>query len=255
MRFTNKGVVVTGGATGIVFAVAKQLCDEGAVVAILGRREEKLREATLRIVGDSSLDRFLWYSCDISEPEEVKSTFDSIREQFSVPLYALINNAGIPCRKTVLDTTPEDLQRTFATNIFGAQYCAQAALEQMLEHGNGSIVNVSSVGALRAFDKRTPYNASKAALLSLTESIARDYAAQGIRANSVCPGYVRTEMTAPYFDAMDSKDYEALIAKHAMNRIGKPEEIAQAVCFLLSEDASFITGQHLAVDGGYLLGK
>lgn len=118
-----------------------------------------------------------------------------------------------------------------------------------------SASSLSSVGGLQAFDNRESYNATKKALLSLTESIARDYATQGIRANSVCPGYVRTEMTAPYFDAMSPEESQAFVAKHAMNRLGKPEEIAQAICFLLSDNASFITGQHLAVDGGWTLGK
>lgn len=254
MMFKDKAVVITGGATGIGYAAAGQLYEEGATVIIIGRREEKLREAQRTITGTATGDRFYWYVCDVSQQDQVADVFRQIT-RLPVSLYGLVNNAGIPCRKTTLEATSEEMKRTFATNYDGAFYCTRSALEQMLEHGSGSIVNVGSVGALYPFERRTHYNASKAALLASTTSDARDYALQGIRINSVCPGYVRTEMTAPYFDSMPEEEYTALVAKHAMNRLGQPEEIAHAIVFLLSPEASFITGQHLAVDGGWSLGK
>ncbi|HWQ18697.1 MAG TPA: SDR family oxidoreductase, partial [Methanotrichaceae archaeon] len=135
----------------------------------------------------------------------------------------------------------------------GAFNCSKAAVAQMLARGVGSIVSISSVGGLNAFRTRTSYNTSKFGLIGLTESLALDYAEKNIRVNAVCPGYVRTDLTVSLFEKLGPEKTEALVNAHAMRRLGRPEAISRAVLFLLSEEASFITGAALPVDGGYLL--
>ncbi len=165
-----------------------------------------------------------------------------------------MNNAAInPSRNDVLHTDINDWRDTLDVNLTGAFSCSKAAAKQMLELGKGSIVNISSVGGLNAFRTRTSYNASKFGLIGLTESMAIDYAEMNIRVNAICPGYVKTELTIPLFEKMGLEKYQSLVNAHAMRRLGKPEEISRAVSFLLSEEASFITGVALPVDGGYHL--
>ncbi len=255
-RFAGKTVIVTGGGTGIGKQVAKDLHAEGASVHILGRRLEKLeesREEATRGEADPNGDRFFCHRCDISDQREVREAFDQVMKE-SGPVYGLVNNAAInPSRNDILKTDLEDWIATLDVNLTGAFNCCKAAVEQMLARGGGSIVNISSVGGLNAFRTRTSYNASKFGLIGLTESLALDYAMQNIRVNAVCPGYALTELTAPLFEKMGKENFEALVKAHAMNRLGRPEEISRAVLFLLSVEASFITGVALPVDGGYLL--
>ena len=164
-----------------------------------------------------------------------------------------MNNAAINLsRNDILHTDYRDWLETLNVNLTGAFNCSQAAVEQMLEAGRGSIVNIASVGGLNPFRTRTSYNASKSGLIGLTQSMALDYAEEGIRVNAVCPGYVRTELTIPLFERMGEERFNQLVNAHAMRRLGRPEEISSAVLFLLSEEASF-PGVALPVDGGYLL--
>ncbi len=252
-RFANRVIVVTGGGTGIGLQIAKDIYDEEGKVYILGRREEKLLMAQ-SLIGGRVSERIAYRVCDVGKEEAVERTFRDIQEK-SGNIYGLVNNAGVPSRHVLTETTSSEWDRTLETNLKGPFLCSRYALAQMVQAGEGSIVNISSVGGLDAFRRRTAYNASKAGLVSLTQSTARDYAAHGIRANAVCPGYVRTDMTGPWFDKLQKEnpeEYKRIIEAHAMKRLGRPEEIARAVTFLLSDEASFITGVALPVDGGYL---
>jgi len=249
-RFDGKTIVVTGGGTGIGLQTAKDLHAEGAFVHILGRNAEKLARAREALGGGA---RAFVHQCDVSEEAIVEETFRAI-EDASGKVYGLVNNAAInPSRNDVLHTQAKDWRDTLEVNLTGAFNCSKAAARQMLELGKGSIVNISSVGGLNAFRTRTSYNVSKFGLIGLTESMAIDYAEMNIRVNAICPGYVRTELTAPLFEKMGREKFEALVSAHAMRRLGRPEEISKAVLFLLSEEASFITGVALPVDGGYHL--
>jgi NAD(P)-dependent dehydrogenase (short-subunit alcohol dehydrogenase family) len=249
-RFDGKTIVVTGGGTGIGLQTAKDLHAEGAFVHILGRNAEKLARAKEALGGGT---RAFVHQCDVSEEALVEKTFKAI-EDASGKVYGLVNNAAInPSRNDVLHTEVKDWRNTLEVNLTGAFNCSKAAARQMLELGKGSIVNISSVGGLNAFRTRTSYNVSKFGLIGLTESMAIDYAEMSIRVNAICPGYVRTELTAPLFEKMGREKFEALVSAHAMRRLGSPEEISRAILFLLSEEASFITGVALPVDGGYLL--
>ncbi|TFH47529.1 MAG: SDR family oxidoreductase [Methanothrix sp.] len=249
-RFDGKTIVVTGGGTGIGLQTAKDLHAEGAFVHILGRNAEKLARAKEALGGGA---RAFVHQCDVSEEVLVEETFKTI-EDASGKVYGLVNNAAInPSRNDVLHTEAKNWRDTLEVNLTGAFNCSKAAARQMLELGKGSIVNISSVGGLNAFRARTSYNVSKFGLIGLTESMAIDYAEMSIRVNAICPGYVRTELTAPLFEKMGREKFEALVSAHAMRRLGRPEGISKAVLFLLSVEASFITGVALPVDGGYLL--
>lgn len=251
-RFSGKSVVVAGGGSGIGLQIANDLWAEGAVVHILGRNIEKLEKAREAISPGKS-SRVVPHQCDISDNERVREVFGRIA-QVSGMVYGLVNSAAInPSRNGILDTEYGDWLDTLGVNLSGAFNCCRAAVGQMLISGSGSIVNISSVGGLSPFRTRTSYNASKFGLIGLTQSIALDYADRNIRANAVCPGYVRTELTSPLFERLGPERFEQLVNAHAMRRLGKPEEISRAVLFLLSEEASFITGVALPVDGGYLL--
>lgn len=249
-RFKGKTIVVTGGGSGIGLQTARDLHVEGAFVHIIGRNAEKLARAKEALVGGT---KAFVHQCDVSRIDQVEETFRAI-EEASGKVYGLVNNAAInPSRNDVIHTELKDWRDTLDVNLTGAFNCSKEATRQMLDLGKGSIVNVSSVGGLNAFRKRTSYNVSKFGLIGLTESMAIDYAEMNIRVNAVCPGYVSTELTAPLFEKMGQEKFQALVSAHAMKRLGKPEEISRAILFLLSEEASFITGIVLPVDGGYLL--
>lgn len=225
---------------------------EGAFVHILGRNIEKLDRAR-EAISPGNDSEIIAHKCDVSDSERVREVFSSIMHE-SGCIYGLVNNAAInPSRNDILHTDYRDWLSTLNVNLTGAFNCSQAAVEQMLVSGGGSIVNISSVAGLNPFRTRTSYNASKFGLIGLTESMALDYADKNIRVNAVCPGYVRTELTLPLFERLGQERFEQLVNAHAMKRLGRPEEISRAVLFLLSEEASFITGVALPVDGGYLL--
>jgi NAD(P)-dependent dehydrogenase (short-subunit alcohol dehydrogenase family) len=259
-RFSGKVVVVTGGGSGIGQQIAKDLYAEGAIVHIVGRNKEKLERAGAQIeheikntIEGSSGHRIFCHQCDVSDPGSVREVFRLIKEEWG-NVACLVNNAAInPSRNDILHTDYKDWQETLNVNLSGAFNCSQAAAQQMLEVGLGSIVNIASVGGLNPFRARTSYNSSKFGLIGLTESMALDYADKNIRVNAVCPGYVKTELTRPLFEKMGRKKFEQLVSAHAMRRLGRPEEVSRAVLFLLSEEASFITGIAMPVDGGYLL--
>ncbi len=255
MRFHNKTIIVTGGATGIGYQVAKDLYTEGAHVEIIGRREERLQEAVASISAHGGPGIIHYHVCDVAYADQVGGTFKQIVETCGT-IYGLVNNAAInPSRNDILHTDISDWDATLAVNLTGAFHCSKAALQHMVTQGSGSVVNISSIAGLHALPTRTSYNVSKFGLLGLTESLAKDYAKHGIRVNSVCPGYVRTELTEPFISAMTPERYAALVRSHPLGRIGQPEDIAKVVLFLLSKDASFITGVALPVDGGYSLGR
>jgi len=250
-RFYGKTVAITGGGSGIGLQIAKDLYNEGAMVHILGRSMDRLERAKVEIAPESP--DFHIHRCDVSDKEMVDRVFSAISKSSGL-VYGLVNSAGInPSRNDIVHTDYPDWKATLDVNLTGPFNSCQAAVRQMLEAGGGSIVNISSVGGLNPFSVRTSYNASKFGLIGLTVSLALDYADKNIRANAVCPGYVRTELTEPLFQKLGKEKFEQLVNSHAMKRLGRPEEISRAVLFLLSEEASFITGAALPVDGGYLL--
>ena len=236
--------VVTGGARGIGLAIAQWFLNKNYRVAILDVDKKTLLQ-TAQNYPDSKL--FLALHTDVSQPQQVNQAVDTIEKYFG-RIDAWVNNAGVAVFKPILQTTFEEWRYVLSTNLEGAFLCTQACAPVMLKTGGGSIVNIASISGLRASTLRVAYGTSKAALIHLTKQQAVELGNVGIRVNVVAPGPVDTEMAKLVHSVAIRSDYYDTIP---LNRYGTTEEIAQAVGFLCSTDASFINGQVLAVDGGF----
>jgi 3-oxoacyl-[acyl-carrier protein] reductase len=214
--------LVTGGNRGIGAAIAQRLRDDGWTVATLGRSDSADVHA------------------DVADPEQVAAAFAEVRERFG-PVLALVNNAGVTRDGLAIRMPEEDWNAVLDTNLTGAFHCTRRALEDMLKARWGRIVNISSVVAERANPGQANYVAAKAGLLGFTRTVAREMARKGITVNAITPGVIETDMTAEI--AGD------LAAAVPAGRVGRPEDVAAAVGFLVSEEAGYINGATLAVDG------
>ena len=247
---TNKRVeslkvaLITGAARGIGLATAKRFLSEGWSIALLDIESELLQAA---VDGLSQPERTLALVCDVSEPAQVTASFEKLGRHFG-RLDALVNNAGIAIFKSILGTTFEEWNRVLAVNLTGPFICTQAAVGIMQKNGGGAIVNITSISGLRASTLRVAYGTSKAALAHLTKQQAAEFGELGIRVNAVAPGPVDTAMAKAVHSKEIRADYHDAIA---LNRYGLEEELAEAIYFLCSDKASYITGQVLAVDGGF----
>ncbi|MDE4305215.1 SDR family NAD(P)-dependent oxidoreductase [Phaeobacter gallaeciensis] len=236
-----KAALVTGGARGIGLATAKGLLAEGWQVAILDRDSEALEAAGKEVAGLTLIN------ADVSRPEDVARAVAEIRAAFG-RLDGLVNNAGVADFGPIRETTFERWRRVMETNLDGPFLMTQAFTDLLAADGGGTVVNITSISGLRASTLRVAYGTSKAALAQLTLQQAAELGEIGIRVNAVAPGPVATKL------AMAVHSPEIIAAYHdalPLNRYGKEEEIAAAINFLLSEKASFITGQVLAADGGF----
>lgn len=239
-----KVVLVTGAARGIGLAAAKKFLAEGWRVALLDI-EGELLERTFKAL--AAPDATLAIHCDVSDADAVVSAVAKAGKHFG-RLDALVNNAGIAIFKPLLETTQADWERVLAVNLTGPFLCTQAAAPLMRETGGGAIVNITSISGLRASTLRTAYGTSKAGLAHLTKQFAVELAALGIRVNAVAPGPVDTAMAKAVHTPAIRADYHDTIP---LNRYGLEEELAEAIFFLCSDRASYVTGQVLAVDGGF----
>jgi len=236
--------LVTGAARGIGLATAKRFLADGWQVALLDIDGENLTRTCAAL---AKPDVTLAITCDVSDGDGVKRAMTAIQERFG-RLDALVNNAGIAIFKPILDVTPEDWSRVLAVNLTGPFLCAQAAAPLMRDSGGGAIVNITSISGLRASTLRTAYGTSKAGLAHLTQQQAIEFGALGIRVNAVAPGPVDTAMAKAVHTPEIRAAYHDAIP---LNRYGLEEELAEAIFFLCSDRASYITGQTLAVDGGF----
>ena len=240
----TKVALVTGAARGIGLATAKRFLADGWSVALLDIDEATLNRTHAALNGSGT---FIAICCDVTDRAKVADAFATLTRQFG-RLDALVNNAGIAIFKPILDVTYEDWSRVLAVNLTGPSLCTQAAAPLMRDCGGGAIVNITSISGLRASTLRAAYGTSKAGLAHLTQQQAIELAALGIRVNAVAPGPVDTAMA----EAVHTPDIRA--AYHdaiPLNRYGLEEELAEAIFFLCSDRASYITAQTIAVDGGF----
>jgi len=252
MTFEGRAVVVTGGAKGIGFATAERFASAGARVAILDQDERDLSAAIGRLNGNGA--GAIGAAADVSKSPDVAAAFARVCREFG-RLDVLVNNAGIAFARRIDEYTEEELDRLLAVNLKGALLCVRAALPA-LRQSHGAIVSVSSMTGLVGQDIGAVYSASKGGLVALTKSLAIELAPDGIRVNCVCPAGVDTPLMRQWADTMP--DPEGVLrqqaAMHLVGRMASPEEIADAIVFLASPSASFITGVALPVEGGATLG-
>jgi NAD(P)-dependent dehydrogenase (short-subunit alcohol dehydrogenase family) len=240
----QKVALVTGAARGIGLATAQKFLADGWRVALLDINEATLTNAHAALARP---DDTMAIHCDVSDQAGVADAVASVAARFK-RLDALVNNAGIAIFKPLLETTPEDWARTLAVNLTGPFLCTQAAVPVMRDNGGGAIVNITSISGFRASTLRVAYVTSKAALAHLTRQQAAELGALGIRVNAVAPGPVDTAMAKAVHTPAIRADYHNQIP---LNRYGLETELAEAIFFLCSDRASYITGQTLAVDGGF----
>jgi NAD(P)-dependent dehydrogenase (short-subunit alcohol dehydrogenase family) len=253
-RFGDRVALVTGAASGLGLAVARQLAAEGASLVLVDWDASGLEAAAVR-VNASGHPKTL--TGDVSAAGTASAAVELARSSFG-RLDVLVNNAGIdPLRaRSIAETSDDDWDRILDVNTKSAFLFARAAIPLMKAGGGGSIVCTASTAGLRATGAESAYSVSKAALISLTRSIALDFAADGIRANCVCPGFMEMVMTDRRRDLTPEQQRQrsdAATAAVPMRREGRYEEVARAVVFLAGPDASYITGTELVIDGGLLL--
>jgi len=240
----TKTALVTGAARGIGLATAKRFLADGWQVALLDIDGENLQCTYAAL---AKPDVTLAITCDVADPQGVARAIDEVKARFG-RLDALVNNAGIAIFKPILEVAYEDWQRVLAVNLTGPFLVTQAAAPLMRDSGGGSIVNITSISGLRASTLRTAYGTSKAGLAQLTKQQAAELASLGIRVNAVAPGPVDTAMAKAVHTPEIRQDYHDHMP---LNRYGLEEELAETIYFLCSERASYITGQEIAVDGGF----
>jgi NAD(P)-dependent dehydrogenase (short-subunit alcohol dehydrogenase family) len=249
MRFSNRVVLITGGNRGIGLAAARLFAKEGAKVMLFARDQAKGKSEAETIPNAGFIQG------DVTKAEDCQRAVEETVRSFG-GLDILVNCAGIIYRnRTVEQTLEDEWDATFDVNVKGTFLMCKYAMPALRER-NGCIVNMSSYVGLVGFRGAAAYAASKAAIINLTRSMALDHAREGVRVNAVCPGSVDTEMIHAAWEKFGNVDEARRLwaEKHPMGRIAQPDEVAQAILFLASNEASFITGTALAVDGGILAG-
>ncbi len=248
MRLENKIAIVTGAGKGIGQGIAQVFSKEGAKVVVVDwdkEAGEKSAEEIRQSGGDA-----LFVHCDVSNEEQVKAMVQATLDKYG-RIDVLVNNAGIGVYLPVLEATSEDWDRCLAVNLKGVFLCSKYAIPHMQAVGKGAIVNISSVHSHATVNGVAPYAASKGGITALTRNMAIDYG-PAIRVNAIAPGWVLTPLIQSIFDSYDDPaEQQSLVEqRQVMKRIGQPEDIGHAAAFLASDEASFITGTQLFVDGG-----
>lgn len=248
MRFRNKTIIITGGASGIGAATAELFAQEGAVVYVLDNQQLAYQMA-----------KIIYIPCDVSDLQQVKNAIETIQKETSVIDY-LFCNAGVHLFATIEESSIEAMNRVIGSNLFGTIYCLQQVLPLMKKQNFGSIVLMASDQAFIAKEQCAIYGASKAAIAQLAKSTALDYAHYNIKVNCVCPGTIDTPMyqnVIKQFQEKTQLSEQTIRANVAdrlpLKRIGIPKEVAEVVSFLCSDAASFMTGALVNIDGGYTI--
>ena len=241
-KIKNQVAVVTGGASGIGKGIVKNLLVSGAQVAVLGRTEKSLKSLYNEF---KKIGEITYFSTDVKNYSEVDNAFKQIIERWS-KVDILINNAGIADDKLAIRMTEESWDEVIDINLKGTFNCIKKVLPSMIKNKGGKIINMSSVVGIMGNPGQSNYCASKAGIIGLTKSLAKEYGKKNININAIAPGFIETEMTKKIGSEKFLKDI-------VLDRLGIADDIANLVCFLCSKDASYITGQVINVDGGLLI--
>jgi NAD(P)-dependent dehydrogenase (short-subunit alcohol dehydrogenase family) len=252
ISFEGKVALVTGAGSGLGLATARAFAESGAAVALADWNEDAVRAASDALVAEGR--KALAVHCDVSDDAQVEAMVERTVATFG-RLDAAFNNAGIQnLLAETADTSRDDYDRVMAINLRGVWSCMKFELRQMRKQGSGAIVNCSSLGGLIGGNQRGTYHAAKHGVIGFTKSAALEYATRGIRVNGVCPGMIRTPMLDTMIAAGQGEELNAMLKSLVpMGRMGRPEEIADAVLWLCSSAASYVTGQSISVDGGYVM--
>jgi len=244
MKLKGRVAVVTGSSRGIGRAIALALAEEGADVAVNYQRNEAMAREVAQAIERTGRASDI-YQADVSDPEQVQRMRDAILTRFQ-RADILVNNAGINRDKSFAKMDDDTWRSVISVNLNGVFYCTKVFLDGMAARGYGRIINISSIVAQMGNFGQANYAAAKAGLFGFTKTLARELAGKGITVNAIAPGFIETDMVSGVPDDVKQK----LLAQIPLRRFGKPEEVAKAVVFLGSEDASYITGQVLNVNGG-----
>lgn len=247
MLLENKGAVVTGGSRGIGRAVAEALAAEGATVAVIYAGNTKAAEDTARAIEEAGGKAFA-VQCDVADEAAVTDMVKMVHEKLGT-IDVFVNNAGITRDGLLMRMKREDWDAVLSTNLTGVYNCTKAVTKIMMKQRSGSIINMTSVVGETGNAGQANYAAAKAGVIGFTKSVAKELASRNIRVNAVAPGCIDTDMTAVLSDAVK----EEMIKSIPLGRTAAPEEVAQAVVFLASQKAGYITGQTLNVDGGMVM--
>ncbi len=236
--------IVTGGSRGIGRAISESLAVAGARVAVVARDGERAAAAAVALPGEGHAG----YACDVADPDEVNATLKAVESDLG-PVGILVNNAGITRDNILLRMKDEDFDEVIAVNLKGAFNFTRAVTRGMMKRREGSILNITSVVGLTGNAGQSNYAASKAGLVGLTKSVAKELASRGVRCNAIAPGFIRTDMT----DDLTENQVAGLLGQIPLGDLGEAVDVAGAARFLVGPAARYITGQVLAVDGGMVM--
>lgn len=244
----GKIAVITGGSRGIGLATARTFAAAGATVVLLGRSTDALQAACESVREAAPAASVSGIGCDVSAPDSVRDAFQAIFRQHK-RLHALVANAGVLDDALIGMVTPAQIRQTFDVNTFGVLYCAQAASRLIARSGGGAIINVSSIIGRNGNAGQAVYGGSKAAVIGITQSLAKELAPQAIRVNAIAPGFIDTDMAR----SIGPAKFQERLASIKMGRIGTPQDVANVALFLASDLSAYVTGQVIGVDGGMLI--
>ncbi|MBN1384098.1 MAG: 3-oxoacyl-[acyl-carrier-protein] reductase [Elusimicrobia bacterium] len=243
-KLKDKVAIITGGAQGIGRAIAEKLADEGAKIAIVDVQEEIAKNTADEISKDKDVES-LALKIDVSSFQETEGMTKKVVEKFG-KIDIIVNNAGITRDNLLIRMTDEEWDKVIAINLKGVFNCSKAAAKIMMKQRCGKIVNISSVVGLMGNAGQVNYSASKGGVIALTKTLARELASRNINVNAIAPGFIKTAMT----DKLSDEAKQKLIALIPLSRLGEPQDVANLVAFLCTEESSYITGEVISVNGG-----